>query len=557
MKKIKKNSIKSRFATFALVLGISGLVLSGCKKQELLTPTQEPTQGTAQEPAMMQPFSTPATQQAARLAADKKLLEDALKGGLEVVTDATPASNERGTLDTRALINGSIIGHNVAGYQQPFLSAGNNLIAHIAELLKRYEYNISFANGALTATRAGGNTNGARIITIRNGFSTVNYIDINGGGQSVNMPETATIINGSVFANARVIAALAGATVIDWDADTRSLQTFYYEVNDNGIYFYGTQQNSIRTDFAGNQKYITGEPNAFFDPNKPTIIYTHGWQKGGVTSRGREGFLFTEDNQWQNVQNYWRNAGWNVGIFHWIQMADDDWGAMPVDTEKKIYDANSNIGMRWKKSDGSFATRGNPTINVTQMYRQEYLKIAAVASAEIRLIGNSLGGNMTVAMGRELAINGSRLPNRISLMDPYWDGQLNGNDGITVPGNLADNKAVGADGAARLYNGGVAIEYFRSSIAGQQGYNKAVADICAYTNFIPGYTNNPIAKHTQPTRQYLWALAFNPPAVGTSPRTSNVFVRNMMVTQLFWDHTGGTATATPSDDTFTLMNGKP
>jgi hypothetical protein len=83
------------------------------------------------------------------------------------------------------------------------------------------------------------------------------------------------------------------------------------------------------------------------------------------------------------------------------------------------------------------------------------------------------------------------------------------------------------------------------------------ADIAAYVNFVPGYTSSQGEKHTQPTRQYLWALAFNPPAVGLSPNNSNATVRSMMSTQSYWDHTGGTGTSTPSDDVYTVKTGKP
>jgi hypothetical protein len=543
-----KKILTAKFAKLALTLGLGSLALVGCQKEEV-----------AEKPQLVQES---AAERTARIEADNKLLAEALKGGLEmnVGTPEKGASSQMGNLDTRVLINGSIVGFGVSGYNQPYVSTAGNLMAHIPELLRRYEYNVSVSGNTLTATRSSGNTFGAQTITLTNGSTTANFRAANGVNTSTILPQAPVITNGVFFAPARILAILAGAAIAEWDADTKSLQTHYYEVNDFGIYFYGTQQNTNAIDqVAGNQKYIAGEPNAFFDPNKPTIIYAHGWQKGGVSGRGREGFLFNLDNQFQNVQNYWRNAGWNVGIFHWVQTADDDWGLMPVDTEKKIYDVNNPNRMRWKKSDGNFSTRGNPTLNVTQLYRQEYQRIIGVLSttAELRLIGNSLGANLTMAMLREVNINGNRLPARVTLSDPYWDPSLDGSDGITLPAGLANTKAVGANAAQRLNNAGVALEYFRTSIAGQQGYNAGVANIAAYVNFVPGYTSDPAAKHTQPHKQYMWNLAFNPPATGPSPRTSNTTVRNMMATQLFWDHTGGTATATPADDVYTVRSGKP
>lgn len=543
-----KTLLHSPLTKLTLALGIAAIGFTGCQKEAIVM--EQPQQGVQQQ--------NPNPEAQLR---QERMLAEALKGGLEISTgNYDKGSSQTRALNNRVLINGSIIGHNVSGYQAAYVSAAGNLMVHAAELLRRYEYTVSFASGVLTATRNSTNTFGARSIRLTNGSTTVSYTTSGGINTSTTLPQAPVIQNGVLMCPARILAILAGAAILEWDADTNSLQTYYYELNDFGIYFYGTQQNAIRTDAPGCQKYIPGEPNAFFDPNKPTIIYAHGWQKGSVDSRGRESFLFTLDNEWQNVQNYWRNAGWNVGIFHWVQIADDDWGAMPVDTEKKIYDANSPVGMRWKQSNGTFSTRGNPTLNVTQLYRQEYQRVvsALASSAEIRLIGNSLGGNLTMAMLREVAINNThRLPSRVTLMDPYWDPSLDASDGITLPAGLTNTRAVGTNAAQRLNNAGVAIEYFRTSIAGATGYNKGVADIAAYVNFVPGYTGDQAAKHTQPVRQYMWALAFNPPTTGPSPRTTNAAVRNMMSTQNYWDHTAGTNTATPSDDNYTVRSGKP
>jgi hypothetical protein len=491
----------------------------------------------------------PAT--AARLAASVDL------GGRE---DSGPMGTEpsRGWTDTRILINGAIAGWNVSGYQQPFISAAGNLFGDAAEILRAFDYAVGFSNNAFVATRNDVNAAGSRRIELWGNSATIRTISASGVSSTFSLAEATRVQNGKLMAPIRRLIELAGAAIIDWDADTRSLQAYYYERLDTGIYFYGVQQNGIRTDQPGAQKYIPGQPNPFFDPTRPTILYAHGWQKGGVVNRGREGFLLTSNGQWQNVQNYWITRGWNVGIFHWVQLADDDWGAMPVDTEKKIYDANARgVGMRWKRTDGSFSPNARPTLNVTQIYRAAYLQVAAALSGgvEIRLIGNSLGGNLSTAMGRELAINGSRLPIRITLQDPYWDPSLNQDDGITVPGGLADTRAVGADGAARLSNAGVALEYYRTSFAGEQGYNRRVAEIASYVNYVPDWAQSIAERHTQPFKVYLWAFDF----AGTvaSPRTPHATIRGRMNSQDYWDQVGGRGTATPGDDTYVTRNGKP
>jgi hypothetical protein len=475
-------------------------------------------------------------------------------GGREFVGSAKAATN------TRILINGAILGYGQVSYQQPAISVSGNMFADAASVMGAFEYSVT-SNGANFEATRGTYSGGPFKVSMRSGSNVMTLSTSSGQVVTVTMPETAFAQNGRLMVPARILMERGVlASVIDWDQDTKSLQVYNYQKLDYGVYFLGVQQNSIRTDQPGAQKYIANEPNPFFDPAKPTIIYAHGWNKGSVSGRNREGLLFNIGNDWQNVQNYWITRGWNVGIFQWTQLADDDFALQPVDTEKKIYDVNSTgVGMRWKNQSSQFATRGNPTINVTQMYRGAYLQIAnALASTtELRLIGNSLGGNLTVAMTRELAINGSRLPSRVTLQDPYWDPSLDANDGVTLPGGLASNRAVGIDGARRIFNAGLPLEYFRSSIAGATGYVRDVAVLSSYTNLYPDYTGDIGAKHTQPTRVYLWSYDF----AGTvaTPRTPVATVRSRMNTDSYWEQAKGpgSETANPSDDAYSTKTPKP
>ena len=505
-----------------------------------------------------------------------KMIEEATKGGFELVKDGSAVNPTTARplatnfLNTRVLINGSIIGYGVSGYQQSYISTSGNFMTPVAELLRRFEYTVSFSNGVLTAIGSTANTFGARQITISVGSSLiVQTINSSGNAANYTIPEAAVISDGAVFAPARVIALLAGASIADFDADTKTLQTYYYEVNDFGIYFYGTQQNSA-TDAVGCQKYIPGEPNPFFNPANKTLIYAHGFNPGNIAGNTREGFLFNEAGSGNiNVQNYWTTDGWNVGIFQWIQLADDG-GLPPTDVERKIYDANSNIvGMRWKRSNNNYGLRGNPTLNVTQLYRQEYQKVTAVVSnsTELRLIGNSLGANLTMAMLREVAINGGRLPRRVSLMDPYWGlGPQLTSPALSLPSNfltpdtgLLTTRDVARDAAQRLSNNGVNIEYIRSSIAGQQGYNRDVALIAVYEDQLPYYYSftDVAGKHTQPTRVYMWSkgTSFNGSS-GLHPNRDNSSFMNTTSSFQQVDNSGA-RTPGPGDDTYSFVIGKP
>jgi hypothetical protein len=557
MKKITINFIMLFISALSLTTVSCSKDFDGSTKSEVLQQADKPT------------------------AADEehaRLIKEASKGGLEkmegvsAVNTSTARPLATNFLDTRVLINGSIIGYGVSGYQQSYISPSGNFMTPIAELLRRFEYTVSFSNNVLTAIRKPENTFGARSFEISTiGTINVPYLSAEGQSRGVILPEPAINSDGVIFAPARLIALLAGASIAEFDADTKTLQTYYYEVNDFGIYFYGIQQNSA-TDAVGCQKYIPGEPNPFFVSTRKTLIYAHGYQPGSVAGASREGFLFNEAGSGnQNVQNYWKlNAesdNWNTGIFHWIQLADD--GPLPPENEeRKIIDAlNGVVGMRWKKSNGTFSTRGNPTLNVTQLYRQEYQKIiSAISSAtELRLIGNSLGGNLTMSMLREVAINGSRVPERVTLMDPYWNLGLRNSVSLTLPSNFVtpnsnpNTNYIGRDAAVRLNTLGVAIEYFRSSVAGLDGYNTGVAFISQYTNLLPKYTPSIPAKHTQPTRVYMWSKGLASPAIGPHPNKSNLSVRQNMNTNNFFSQIDAPSASTPGpgDDSYTFGPGKP
>lgn len=73
--------------------------------------------------------------------------------------------------------------------------------------------------------------------------------------------------------------------------------------------------------------------------------------------------------------------------------------------------------------------------------------------------------------------------------------------------------------------------------------------------FKPEYTSDLVIKHTQPTRQYLWAYDFAGTVV--SPRTAVSTVQARMNTNDYWGHVGGTTTATSGDHSFLTRSGKP
>lgn len=481
-----------------------------------------------------------------------------------------PASPGNSALP-RVLVNGKIVGYGDTTYTIPSF-AGGNLVGDGGYLLKRLHYNLAYdaAAGKWTATCKPENFSGKKSLIFEKGKKEVSV-----DGTNYLMPVSADLQQGKLILPLRFLLELGGCAITEWDADTHSLQSYFYEELDYGVYFYGKQIGN--SDATGCQKYVDGQNNTFFDPSKPTIIYTHGWQLDGVKNKGREDFRLVNSDIDLQTQNFWLDLGWNVGIFHWIQLADDGGVPPPREAEAKIYDTQNKLAqMRWKRTSGAFVTTTGlqPSQTVRELYANSYQQIfsANYTGNEIRLVGNSLGGNLTMAMlGELLHRNAAKLPQRVTLIDPYWSANLSTQQ-ANFPYNFGSASAIATDAATQLRdNHGTAIEYFRSSLAGTAGTNENLIGVTAFSHFGTDYTWNTITKHTTPVRQYFWSIAFPAPLeiyrpnvltpftttgkVAASAATSNVRIRELMLNNKYWNHVEGRNTVTPEDDQFEIRDG--
>lgn len=388
--------------------------------------------------------------------------------------------------------------------------------------------------------------------------------------------------NGYVMVHSRFVADHSGSRT-DWDQQTTSVQIYYYDELDYGFYFFDYQPGATpNADAVGCQKYVPGVSNPFFDPTKPTIIYVHGNAPGSITSRTREDFLIQEGGLNLQSHNIWKQQGWNVAIFYWIQYADEAAADLvPRNSEGKIYDPNrSYVKMRWKKADGSFVSNGGNKA-VKDLFAEEYLKIFGngYSGAEIRIVGNSLGGNLTMAGSLELHRRGaSRMPSRITLMDPFWSPLRTNTDPANAAyvasfdENVTSSDEYGGLSAEILAARGVAIEYFRTSLLGANGLSARAGRAAAVTHFGSEFLgNNHIRKHTVPVRQYFhsrgaaspleifrpnpwtaWALTG---LQAGSAATSNARIKQMMRSDKHWNQIFGRGTASMADDQMEIRNG--
>ncbi|WP_291726869.1 copper amine oxidase N-terminal domain-containing protein [Bernardetia sp.] len=380
---------------------------------------------------------------------------------------------------------------------------------------------------------------------------------------------------GYVMVHSRFVAENSGAPT-EWDQQTQSVQIYYYDELDYGFYFFDSQPgNNPTADAVGCQKYVSGVYNPFFDPTKPTIIYVHGNAPGSVASGSRENFLLSDGGLNVQSHNIWKAQGWNVAIFYWIQFADEGIlnSAPPAGVETKIYDHTAHNGMRWRKSDGSLTTAGAPNASVRVLFAQKYLEIfnSNYSGAEIRVVGNSLGGNLTMAGLLRLERMGApRMPSRVTLMDPFWT-PLHDNT-VTIGENQVTTAELAGLSAEVLANRGIAIEYFRTSLLGAGGLSSRVGRQAAVAHFGASFLgNNHFSKHTVPVRQYFHSRGVAAPLEvsrsnvfapwvttgnqAMSAATSNARIRQMMGANNHWNQVAGRGTASMVDDQYERRNG--
>ena len=173
---------------------------------------------------------------------------------------------------------------------------------------------------------------------------------------------------------------------------------------------------------------------------KPTLIYFHGEMPN--MSNKRVSFTLDEeeytddtysnnrtrfnDRDLSNIRElyyYWDKAGFNVGIFHYEQFADDT----SKNILSKIYD-NSNLSY---KNGEETITSSNSDLShsLVEVFVATYLNEFTdrpLRGEEIRFIGNGVGANFALAVVEYMEyffakgeISGIYMPRRVTLTDPY------------------------------------------------------------------------------------------------------------------------------------------
>lgn len=229
---------------------------------------------------------------------------------------------------------------------------------------------------------------------------------------------------------------------------------------DYGLYWYGRNQTS--------QKAEPGVPNPYYDPNKPVVIFVHGWTP--MQADTPPTFLFNVTDDEHKIEynidlaEKWLQDGWNIGIYYWHPFADEDevW-----DAEDKIWTADSVNKMRWRDAEGNYHTENMPTQSASKLFYDDYISaLEGYNGNEIRLAGHSLGNQMATLLilqtlegieAGEVASN--LLPSRLTLLDPFWS---------PLSKDYLDGERTGTilrrDILQKIIPQGTAVEWIRSSL---------------------------------------------------------------------------------------------
>ena len=339
-----------------------------------------------------------------------------------------------------------------------------------------------------------------------------------------------------------------------------------------GLYWFGTD--------GANQKFVHGEANPYFDPDKPTLIFVHGWQP--FLSYNLPNF----DVDGEDTAASWISSGWNVGIFVWNQFADETTdvvgggfgdGAPPqgvLDAEEKIWTANGLHGMRWRDWDSLVPPLGDGysdpppnTPSAGDLFYQIYASAMTEQSytgGNIRIAGHSLGNQMAVRLTKLIAddIQAGNLPetvrpDRVALLDPYWSPDAR---------SYLANRTTGAvvrEYIKELSANGTLFEWYWSSdwtTPPQGDANDALKPLVFYAEMDPAYADQDVDKHLAAQDLYFGSYAFEGPTDCTGDeclgmtrvlsKMSDEQLTAVIHASYYWIQDGGQDSATSEDDTY-------
>lgn len=188
-----------------------------------------------------------------------------------------------------------------------------------------------------------------------------------------------------------------------------------------GLYWYGESADD-------SMKSQENMPTEYYDPEKPTLIYSHGWKPAGETvetMRTLEKTVSKTNGASGNIDyvEELKALGYNVAFWNWHEYAqnldnlhNEIW---TVKTVAEVSGKDDNYVAAIEALDGrTFAG---------EFARSVCAVMKDATDQEVIFVGHSFGGEMVTAAAYTLyklaesgvIVNKNILPDRISLADPY------------------------------------------------------------------------------------------------------------------------------------------
>lgn len=281
---------------------------------------------------------------------------------------------------------------------------------------------------------------------------------------------------------------------------------------DYGIYWFGLDNASAKAQ--------PGIPNPYFDPEKPTVLLIHGWQPNKLGERptfryshtAEDGTTFEAD-----LADAWVQGGWNVGMFYWDRLADED---IVIDAEDKIWSAQGRQGMRWRLVNGQYEATAVPNADVGELLFQAYRSaMHSYNGRYVRIAGHSLGNQLAVRLAHRIVeevaagrLDAQLLPQRLTLLDPYWSPIRRDYLGTQTTAERVDDIITN-----ELLPRGTVVEWYRASSLTNgllvSDANETLQDKVAFVELRPWFCSgvDQVCKHDAAWQLYFLSYAYPAP----------------------------------------------
>jgi len=325
-------------------------------------------------------------------------------------------------------------------------------------------------------------------------------------------------------------------------------------------------------------RFIPGESNPYYDPDKPVILFSHGWQPGMIHPEywmQQPWHWFSWGDKPLDLSGPWLEKGYNIGFWNWGQFADEEnvWTA-----EQKIWKTATSgrwngppvQGLRYRLRDGGyrFVETG---YSIGDMFFRAYTEaLADFRGGSVTLAGHSLGNQTVTALAgllgdavRKGEISERLLPDRLVLLDPFWGSTHLSHVNGRSPAELCTDIV-----RELVSDHGLAVEQIMTSglgglVTGDE--NLAMRELSAFYRVWPAFIPmwNQSGRHQYAIEWYFASMSLRLAGMGAAPIGAAAeredVLRNMnfgMESPRLWYSTGeGSMTPEPEDDYFLMEKG--